>query len=340
MLCQSPRPTKVRPTFPLLRRTKSRVLRMPSFSTVSITIHFSRPNAPVFRTMRCVSSSFLIDIQNLTFVTAVVLGKQWKSEAQPVKDFYFQAALRLKEQHQKDHPNYAYQPRKSAEKKRRMTARKVRKLNAIAGSLVGAAVRDSEGPVNEVPSFQLTPNGDLNFTLGDATIPTSVFTEMLEKTDLSNLLSYASAYANFSGSSEAHTVKRYLEEGGYEKNAVNVSEAFSNHSIHPVDRPIHGVKMRDVKYLDPKERNRIDSSVCDAGKFNDTQLFLKNAYDEETTIARLDEMELEIQKFVADASDDLVVPTDEALYKAQANKYDIHSQKQRLEDKFSSYVRN
>ncbi|KAK5420033.1 hypothetical protein LTR06_001503 [Exophiala xenobiotica] len=63
---------------------------------------------------------------------SVILGKQWKEETEEVKAHFKATAEKIKEQHAAENPGYQYAPRKPAEKKRRMTARKIARLNAGA----------------------------------------------------------------------------------------------------------------------------------------------------------------------------------------------------------------
>ncbi len=61
---------------------------------------------------------------------SVLLGKQWKAESDEIRDEWKAKADKVKKQHALENPGYQYAPRKPAEKKRRMTARKLAKLRA------------------------------------------------------------------------------------------------------------------------------------------------------------------------------------------------------------------
>ena len=61
-------------------------------------------------------------------MSAVILGKKWKSESDEVKAHYKKLADDIKAKHMQDHPDYQYAPRKPSEKKRRMTARRAAEL--------------------------------------------------------------------------------------------------------------------------------------------------------------------------------------------------------------------
>ena len=61
---------------------------------------------------------------------SVILGKQWNGETDEVKNDYRGRAEKIKKKHAIDNPGYQYAPRKTSEKKRRMTARKFAQLKA------------------------------------------------------------------------------------------------------------------------------------------------------------------------------------------------------------------
>ena len=63
---------------------------------------------------------------------AVLIGRQWKAEAEAVRNEYKRRAEDAKRQHAIDHLGYQYQPRKPSEKKKRMTKTKLAKLKAQA----------------------------------------------------------------------------------------------------------------------------------------------------------------------------------------------------------------
>jgi ribosomal protein L20 len=63
---------------------------------------------------------------------SIILGKQWKSEPEQAKDKYRAHARIIKKLHAAENPGYQYAPRKPSEKKRRMTARKLVRVQAAA----------------------------------------------------------------------------------------------------------------------------------------------------------------------------------------------------------------
>ncbi|KAL8659681.1 MAG: hypothetical protein Q9226_000306 [Calogaya cf. arnoldii] len=95
---------------------------------------------------------------------SIMLGQQWQNEAAEIKAQFKSTADEIKKAHLSAHPNYQYKPRKPAEKKRRMTRRKMEKLSTQAKS--------SKPPTNTgtVPAFDKTPTGNAVFTLGDDSI--------------------------------------------------------------------------------------------------------------------------------------------------------------------------
>ncbi len=66
---------------------------------------------------------------SLTSSIAIILGKQWHEETQETKNRFKEMADTIKQQHQQNHPDYQYQPRKPSEKKRRMTRQKAAALD-------------------------------------------------------------------------------------------------------------------------------------------------------------------------------------------------------------------
>ncbi|KAK0990279.1 hypothetical protein LTR91_008942 [Friedmanniomyces endolithicus] len=59
---------------------------------------------------------------------SVIIGDKWKGESDEVREIYKRKAEDVKRQHELNHPDYQYQPRKPSEKKRRMTKTKLAKL--------------------------------------------------------------------------------------------------------------------------------------------------------------------------------------------------------------------
>ncbi|KAL8781512.1 MAG: hypothetical protein Q9213_005985 [Squamulea squamosa] len=92
---------------------------------------------------------------------SIMLGQQWQNETADIKGQFKSMAEEIKKKHLSAHPNYQYQPRKPAEKKRRMTRRKAEKLSAQAHSLI------VPNDTATVPEFEKTPTGNAVFTLGD-----------------------------------------------------------------------------------------------------------------------------------------------------------------------------
>ncbi|KAL8807375.1 MAG: hypothetical protein Q9182_000714 [Xanthomendoza sp. 2 TL-2023] len=106
---------------------------------------------------------------------AIMLGKQWQNETADIKGQFKSMAEEIKKKHLNAHPTYQYQPRKPAEKKRRMTRRKAEKLSAEA---VKSCL-----PINAtiVPEFEKTSTGNGVFTLGDDSIDDATLLAMVQK---------------------------------------------------------------------------------------------------------------------------------------------------------------
>jgi hypothetical protein len=59
-----------------------------------------------------------------------LIATQWQNEPQEVKDYWHQLAAEAKAEHMRKYPDYQYKPRKSSEKKRRMSKKKQAALTA------------------------------------------------------------------------------------------------------------------------------------------------------------------------------------------------------------------
>lgn len=105
-------------------------------------------------------------------------------------------ALELKQRHLNKHPQYAYQPRKPGDKKRRMTPKKAENLNTIASALVNSVTNTNDdavdgatnnsGPTNvttnhagSLPDLSLDPFGCIGFVLGNPDISPETFEAMI-----------------------------------------------------------------------------------------------------------------------------------------------------------------
>ena len=269
---------------------------------------------------------------------AIILGKQWKNEAQAVKDFYYKAALRIKEQHAKDFPDYCYQPRKSGEKKRRMTPRKAQRLNAIASSLLQAELPTSDGSNGVVPSFKLTSSGDLEFTLGDDNVSPDTFSSMLHSTDMMNLMAYGNARAQMHGTSVPAAVRATLERGGYSEVAVNAAQALQRHH-HPLtsDRLV-GVAKADLDKMNAGHRVNPITSFQPSEDTEETDLFFKVAFDLDARKKVDEEWHSELDDYFSTTSTHLELADDKTLSSNYISSSDANSQIARMESGFPGYI--
>ena len=127
---------------------------------------------------------------------AIVLGKQWKEADDLTKQRFVNLALQLKQKHLAQHPEYSYQPRKSGDKKRRMTPKKASDLNATAASLVEPRSTTSDdrdyelanrtgatdgtiNPAVPLPELPLDAFGCVGFVLGNPDITPETFEAMI-----------------------------------------------------------------------------------------------------------------------------------------------------------------
>ncbi|KAL8966984.1 MAG: hypothetical protein Q9183_003124 [Haloplaca sp. 2 TL-2023] len=107
---------------------------------------------------------------------SVALGKQWQNETPEVKAAYKAMADEIKKQHLLANPGYQYQPRKPAEKKRRMTRRKAEQNGAQEASI--------EEPVNSnptIPEFPETPSGNPIFEVGNDEVAEDALSVMINE---------------------------------------------------------------------------------------------------------------------------------------------------------------
>lgn len=88
-----------------------------------------------------------------------------------------------------DHPDYQYQPRKPAEKKRRMTRRKAEALASHNGPREGPSTQGSSLPTDTSlaighpltpPAFEKTPAGNAVVTLGSEGFDVETFEDLLK----------------------------------------------------------------------------------------------------------------------------------------------------------------
>lgn len=137
---------------------------------------------------------------------AIILGKQWKGETHKVQAHYKSMAEAIKKKHLEENPEYAYQPRKSADKKRRMTKKKAAALAKIAGALssvpttsstetskassvsVSASSKgleltssnsQSTGSGNDLLELEKTNAGNITLVLGDEIIDDNQLLDLL-----------------------------------------------------------------------------------------------------------------------------------------------------------------
>lgn len=126
----------------------------------------------------------------LIYLPAIILGKQWNSEDNTTKAMYKRHADDLKKKHMEDHPDYQYQPRKPAEKKRRMTRRKAEAVSNHDGPLEGASAQQASAPIETplaiesstvFPMFEKTPAGNPVMTFGAENFDDETFENLLKE---------------------------------------------------------------------------------------------------------------------------------------------------------------
>jgi hypothetical protein len=78
----------------------------------------------------------------------------WKAESEEVRGKFRKEAEELKQQHLKDHPGYAYRPRRPCEKKKRMTAKKAAKIEAKKAKKEALAAENRKQSQQIVEGFE------------------------------------------------------------------------------------------------------------------------------------------------------------------------------------------
>jgi hypothetical protein len=88
----------------------------------------------------------------------------------------------LKKKHLKDHPDYKYQPRKPADRKRRMTRAKIAALNTATLPSTGPASMTS-APVEPAPLPKLaqTETGNMILDIGHQDLEDDIFKQLLNE---------------------------------------------------------------------------------------------------------------------------------------------------------------
>jgi hypothetical protein len=106
-----------------------------------------------------------------------LISTRWHAEPQEVKDIWHKLADQAKAEHKLKYPDYQYKPRKSSEKKRRMTKKK---SAALAATTQVAPTAQASPTIQAVPTTTVsselsgqTPEVDNNTTLD----PLDLFTD-------------------------------------------------------------------------------------------------------------------------------------------------------------------
>nr|QLL26890.1 MAT1-2-1 [Elsinoe australis] len=100
---------------------------------------------------------------------AQLIGAMWKKEPQSVRDEWKRKADFAKIQHEQQHPDYQYQPRKPSEKKRRMTKKKAEKMTAVGDHNAFDTSTSTAVPSANVPNPLPAPSMTWNDNYDEAT---------------------------------------------------------------------------------------------------------------------------------------------------------------------------
>ncbi|KAL9023543.1 MAG: hypothetical protein Q9196_007138, partial [Gyalolechia fulgens] len=116
----------------------------------------------------------------------------------------------IKKKHLSAHPDYQYQPRKPAEKKRRMTRRKAEELTTVAD--VSA-------------KFDTTPTGNAVFTLGDDMIDENALMAMIDNHN-ADVSSFSAPYNDTAPALFHETPGEVQDDVNFYGNAINFDDLF------------------------------------------------------------------------------------------------------------------
>ena len=249
----------------------------------------------------CKSTKQLTCDLRLILHEAIVLGQQWKNESAATKEHFIRLSRQLKEKHIREHPQYAYQPRKPGDKKRRMTPKKAAKLHAMAGSLLrpddGAShsshtasgsvyidgihshddfevelvdeeLADEDPTIPALlPDFATTDNGNLRFVLGDSSISPKTFEAMLNKQNDLNLKKIVQANI---------PVGTPLNAPGININNIPSVIAFNDHNTVPIVSRSHDESVECDYLFNANATNwgQIDTSCKDIDNSWESQFFM------------------------------------------------------------------
>lgn len=140
----------------------------------------------------------------------MILGTQWKNESSENKSHYINLARRLKAKHLEEHPGYHYQPRKSSEKKRRLSRRTTITPNSITtsasntnpgstgviGTSDNTASANADDGVTTMIRLPRTAEGNIVLELGDSSIGDDELRRLLEQHNSQVAVFNAQAVAN------------------------------------------------------------------------------------------------------------------------------------------------
>jgi hypothetical protein len=102
---------------------------------------------------------------------SIMLGKQWKDEAEEVKSQFRNLAEELKKKHAEDHPDYHYTPRKPSERKRRASSRQFSKNTKPAVLLNTSASTNVSSDVSTPVILRGMTVGEIDFNAAFEGVP-------------------------------------------------------------------------------------------------------------------------------------------------------------------------
>ena len=198
----------------------------------------------------------------------------------------------------KDHPGYSYQPRKSADKKRRMTPKKAEKLNSIAACLLAgsdATVDGANGSDGVVPNFNIDEAGDITFELGNEDVDDQTFTSMLHSTNMANLMAYGNAHGKLNTMDAPGELRNAFQGAGYNDQADMVSEFARDPSFPLATKPLKGATMGDIQAFDTNGESQPVVTPQAAGPSHESRLFFDTVFDWNALNAQANALQQQLQ---------------------------------------------
>lgn len=179
-----------------------------------------------------------------------MIGESWKLEPEVVKQQFAALAYAMKEKHLETYPDYVYKPRKSSDKKRRMSAKKHEKLKTVAALMVqlgfdGLSEEQYEDFSQDRVRFAQSGDNRDYIVLGDADVEEEMLAQMIVNHNESatkfkdneadgNSMAFDNNYIGASFTTQ-HGFQTLLESVDMKKFAIDVGQAAAANARRETD---------------------------------------------------------------------------------------------------------